>query len=139
MTLYQQVVLQVPHLMISGVRVLDPLSIDPNERVTPEPDPSMSYQMPDLPDLSIAVGEIGLIPPPPMFSSSPPASSRSATTTSNRSTSATTTTTQQIEKFHPGQYFLLCLDCKLKNFLVAFCFYLFVPRCFVHFKIILFH
>jgi hypothetical protein len=27
--------------------------------------------MPDLPDLSIAVTDIGLIPPPPMFSSSP--------------------------------------------------------------------
>jgi hypothetical protein len=55
---------------LQGLRALDPLSIDPNERVTRDPDPGF-YPMPDLPDLSIAVTDIGLIPPPPMFSSSP--------------------------------------------------------------------
>ena len=58
----------------SGPRHLDPCSIDPNERVTQDLDnggSSLGYPMPDLPDLSIAVTEIGVIPPPPMFSSSP--------------------------------------------------------------------
>ena len=65
---------------------MNPLSIDPNERVTPSHpgainlgdhvnglvDPSAA-SMDDIPDLSIAVTEIGVIPPPPMFSSpSPP-------------------------------------------------------------------
>ena len=79
--------------MFSGSKFVNPLSIDPNERVTPsqsgagpmggmggngelhhngilmEPGASMD----DIPDLSIAVTEIGVIPPPPMFSSpSPP-------------------------------------------------------------------
>ena len=61
---------------------VNPLSIDPNERVTPSGpgmglpdhnglmDPNNDH---DIPDLSIAVTEIGVIPPPPMFSSpSPP-------------------------------------------------------------------
>jgi len=82
----------------NGSKFVNPLSIDPNERVTPsqsgagpmggglsgathdngevhhngvliEPGSSMD----DIPDLSIAVTEIGVIPPPPMFSSpSPP-------------------------------------------------------------------
>ena len=56
-----------------GQRLMDPCSIDPNERVTQhsEGSSSLGYLMPDLPDLSIAVTEIGVIPPPPMFSSSP--------------------------------------------------------------------
>ncbi len=59
--------------MLSGQRLMDPCSIDPNERVTQhsEGSSSLGYLMPDLPDLSIAVTEIGVIPPPPMFSSSP--------------------------------------------------------------------
>ena len=81
-------------MFFPGSKFVNPLSIDPNERVTPsqsgagpmgalgagngeshhngvliEPGASMD----DIPDLSIAVTEIGVIPPPPMFSSpSPP-------------------------------------------------------------------
>ena len=60
----------------------NPLLIDPNERVTPSGHASHDSQgLPDpahmddscIPDLSIAVTDIGVIPPPPMFSSpSPP-------------------------------------------------------------------
>lgn len=60
----------------NGPRLMDPCSIDPNERVT-QSDLSLGYLMPDLPDLSIAVTEIGVIPPPPMFSSSPSPKARS--------------------------------------------------------------
>lgn len=67
-----------------GSKFVNPLSIDPNERVTPSGHPGtlgISDQnglgdhgsMDDIPDLSIAVTDIGVIPPPPMFSSpSPP-------------------------------------------------------------------
>ena len=72
----------------TGSKYVNPLSIDPNERVTPShPGSSIGAGMgdvhvnglvdqntiDDIPDLSIAVNEIGVIPPPPMFSSpSPP-------------------------------------------------------------------
>ena len=74
-------------VLFSGSKYVNPLSIDPNERVTPSHpgamglpdgnggyiDPASAANMDDIPDLSIAVGEIGVIPPPPMFSSpSPP-------------------------------------------------------------------
>ena len=74
-------------LCLTGSKYVNPLSIDPNERVTPSHpgamglpdgngyiDPAAAAAMDnDIPDLSIAVGEIGVIPPPPMFSSpSPP-------------------------------------------------------------------
>ena len=74
-------------LLLTGSKYVNPLSIDPNERVTPSHpgamglpdgngyiDPAAAAAMDnDIPDLSIAVGEIGVIPPPPMFSSpSPP-------------------------------------------------------------------
>jgi len=49
-----------------GLRFPDPYLIDPNERVT-DSELSIGYPMPDLPDLSIAVTDIGVIPPPPMF------------------------------------------------------------------------
>ena len=72
-------------IVCPGSKFVNPLSIDPNERVTPSHpgamglpegngyiDPSTA-SMDDIPDLSIAVTEIGVIPPPPMFSSpSPP-------------------------------------------------------------------
>ena len=50
---------------------VNPLSIDPNERVTPS-----GHEVHNNGDIhdSIGVSEIGVIPPPPMFSSpSPPA------------------------------------------------------------------
>ena len=74
-------------VLFSGSKYVNPLSIDPNERVTPSHPGAMGLpggdnngfidpqtaNMDDIPDLSIAVGEIGVIPPPPMFSSpSPP-------------------------------------------------------------------
>lgn len=76
---------------------VNPLSIDPNERVTPS-HPAMAIHdhvnglmdggatvMDDIPDLSIAVTEIGVIPPPPMFSSpSPPPPPPPPTLTSNQ-------------------------------------------------------
>ena len=67
----------------TGSKYVNPLSIDPNERVTPSHPGSIGIgdhinglvdnTIDDIPDLSIAVNEIGVIPPPPMFSSpSPP-------------------------------------------------------------------
>ena len=54
---------------------VNPLSIDPNERVTPSGHEVHNGDMGHGHD-SIGVSEIGVIPPPPMFSSpSPPASS----------------------------------------------------------------
>ena len=53
--------------MISGKDTVNPLSIDPNERVTPS-----GQQASDSLE-NIGVTDIGVIPPPPMFSSpSPP-------------------------------------------------------------------
>ena len=76
----------IKRAIIAGSKFVNPLSIDPNERVTPSHPPGAvglpdgngfidpsTASMDDIPDLSIAVTEIGVIPPPPMFSSpSPP-------------------------------------------------------------------
>jgi hypothetical protein len=55
-----------------GTKILDPLSLDPDVRVTPSHNDVMEALngafLSDLPDLSaIAVLDIGVIPPPPMF------------------------------------------------------------------------
>ena len=69
-------------VLFSGSKYVNPLSIDPNERVTPSHPGAMGLpggdnngfidpqtaNMDDIPDLSIAVGEIGVIPPPPLTS-----------------------------------------------------------------------
>ena len=71
------------NISFTGSKYVNPLSIDPNERVTPSHPGSIGIgdhinglvdnTIDDIPDLSIAVNEIGVIPPPPMFSSpSPP-------------------------------------------------------------------
>ena len=58
--------------IISVNEAVNPLSIDPNERVTPSGHESHNGDMAHGCE-SIGVSEIGVIPPPPMFSSpSPP-------------------------------------------------------------------
>ena len=70
---------------------MDPLSLDPDVRVTPSHndviDALNGAFLSDIPDLStIAVTEIGVIPPPPMFSSpSPPPPPLPPTTMANNS------------------------------------------------------
>ena len=59
---------------LSGTKILDPLSLDPDVRVTPSHndviDSLNGAFLSDIPDLStIAVTDIGVIPPPPMFRS----------------------------------------------------------------------
>ena len=60
--------------IVSGTKILDPLSLDPDVRVTPSHndviDSLNGAFLSDIPDLStIAVTDIGVIPPPPMFRS----------------------------------------------------------------------
>ena len=78
-------------IFVTGTKLMDPLSLDPDVRVTPSHndviDALNGAFLSDIPDLStIAVTEIGVIPPPPMFSSpSPPPPPLPPTTMANNS------------------------------------------------------
>merc|ERR1719189_2643956 len=64
-------------LIFTVNEAVNPLSIDPNQRVTPSGHEIHNGDLSQESLGSLGVSEIGVIPPPPMFSSpSPPQSSR---------------------------------------------------------------
>ena len=65
--------LSVSYLIFTVNEAVNPLSIDPNERVTPSGQELHNGDSLQSGSFSLGVSEIGVIPPPPMFSSpSPP-------------------------------------------------------------------